>query len=88
MNDNKQNREEAAVKLLQPMFTKAGVKVSKDVVTAKLGRMFTYRELTWLTRQQLLTNEELAFYMRMKGSTEFNSLQVDKLEAIHAKLIK
>lgn len=88
MTDNKQNEAVSTTKLLQPIFTKVGMKFTKDVVMSKLGRMFTFRELSWLTRQQLITNDELAFYMRMKSNTEFNELQVEKLELIHLRLTK
>lgn len=88
MTDNKQNEAVSTIKLLQPIFTKAGTKFTKDVVMSRLGRMFTFRELSWLTCQQLITNDELAFYMRMKGNTIFNELQVERLELIHSKLTK
>lgn len=88
MTDNKQNEAVSTVKLLQPIFTKVGTNFTKDVVMSRLGRMFTFRELSWLTRQQLITNDELAFYMRMKGNTIFNELQVERLELIHSKLTK
>lgn len=88
MTDNKQNEAVSTIKLLQPIVTKAGTKFTKDGVMSRLGRMFTFRELSWLTRQQLITNDELAFYMRMKGNTIFNELQVERLELIHSKLTK